>query len=169
MKITKLKIKNCNSGYALLELLFYIALFVIFSLLIINALITMTKSFRETTINRELAQAGTVLEIMNRNIRQSYDFTLINESDLKLDWKDGSEVAHTVELLLSDGNIELVQDDVSKGNINTSGLRVTDLSFTPITTTRSKAVTISLSVQAVNDQSANSKNFNDTVMLRGSY
>src|SRR3989338_8033873 len=75
-------------GYAILELLFYITFFSILSLVVINAMITMTKSFRETAIQAELIESGSIMERMEREIRQALSINSIVANDLKLNTKD---------------------------------------------------------------------------------
>jgi type II secretory pathway pseudopilin PulG len=59
-----LKIKNqkFNKGFSLIEMVFYISIFIILSLVTIDAIIALTKSFKATKVNIELAQAGTIIE-----------------------------------------------------------------------------------------------------------
>ena len=51
------KKNNTKQGYATLELLFYIALFTMLSLVVIDAMIIMAGSFRETSIQAEFVQS----------------------------------------------------------------------------------------------------------------
>src|SRR3989344_9269338 len=84
--------KKKNSGYSILELLFYIAFFVTFSLFVINAMIMMTKSFKETSIYGELAQGGVILERIGREIRQADNISSISVNDLILNTTDTNNV-----------------------------------------------------------------------------
>lgn len=170
MGIVKLKIKNCRQGYATLELLFYIAFFVVLSLAVINAMVTMAKSFRETALQVEFAQTGNIMERMSREIRLAYSVNIISAGDLKLNTQDfSSGAAKTVEFLLSDGQVQLIEDDIFIDNLNTTSTTITDLIFTPITTAESEAVQIFLSFQSANDRQGRIQNFYNTVVLRGSY
>lgn len=169
MKIIKLKIENYKRGYAILELLFYIALFSILSLLVINAMITMTGSFRETAIHRELVQSGGIMERMSREVRQAYGINTISANDLKLDTKDSDDVNKTVEFLLSGEDVEFFENSVLTGNLNTSSIAVTNLSFTQIITAKGKAVRILLTVKSINDALGRNQDFYDTIVLRGDY
>ena len=92
-----IKIKK-ESGYTVLELLFYVAFFGVLSILAINAMISMGKSFREATIQAEFVQSGTILERIGREIRQAYDIDLTStNTDLKLNTKDSAGVNKTME------------------------------------------------------------------------
>jgi len=169
MKIKKLKIKNWRGGYALLETIFYILLFAILSIAVINSMITMTKSFKETAIQAELMQGGNVMERISREIRQAYGISSISSNSLKLNTKDGAGVNKTVEFTLSGSDIRLLDNDVFTGNLNTTNINVTGLVFTQINTIKGTAVKISLMVRSNHDLLNRDQDFYNTVVLRGSY
>ncbi|HBA45878.1 hypothetical protein A2W67_00595 [Candidatus Nomurabacteria bacterium RIFCSPLOWO2_02_40_28] len=169
MKITKLKIKNYKKGYAILELLFYIAFFAILSLVVINAMIVMTRSFRETSIQGELIQSGVIMERISREVRQAYNISSISATDLNLDSTDNGGANKTVEFLLSGTDIQLLENGVLTGNLNTLNITVTALTFTQITTTKGKAVKIAFTVRSSNDKLNRTQDFYDTIVLRGIY
>src|SRR3989338_4925910 len=110
MKITKLKIKNYKKGYAILELLFYIAFFAILSLVVINAMIVMTRAFRETSIQGEVIQSGVIMERISREVRQAYNISSISATDLNLDSTANGGANKTVEFLLSGTDIQLLEN-----------------------------------------------------------
>ena len=175
MKIIKSKnlsvlwrIENYKNGYAILELLFYIAFFAVFSLVVINAMVTMTRSFRETSIYGELVQSGTTMEKMSREIRQAYNISSISVSDLSLN-TDSADANKTVEFLLSGSNIQFLENGLLTGNLNAPNITVTSHTFTQITTTKGKAIKIALSVRSSNDVSTRVQDFYDTIVLRGDY
>ena len=161
-------IKN-KKGYALVDLLFYIALFAVLILAVINSLITMTKAFRQITVQADLVQSSSILERISREVRQAYGINSISSSDLKLNSTDESGNNKTVRFLLSGSNILLYDNDVLTGNLNTPNIVVTALSFTEITTAAGKAIKMSLSVRSTRDGTGRVENFYDTVVLRGSY
>ena len=151
-------------GYAILELLFYIALFSILSLVVIEAMITMAQSFKETAIQAELAQSGTIMERMSREIRQANNISSISATDLVLNIGSG-----TSEFKFISSNIQFWQNGSSVGNLNSLNIVVTGLTFTQIITTKGKAVKIALSVRSSNDSAARIFDFYDTIVLRGAY
>ncbi|MEI6280772.1 MAG: hypothetical protein WCP17_02110 [bacterium] len=164
-----IKKNQTKQGYAVIELIFYIALFVLLSLVVINAMITMAKSFKETTLQAELEQSGAIMEKMVREIRASYDIGSITTNDLVLNTKDNNGVNKTVEFLLSGSDIAFKENNVLTGNLNTPNIVVTAINFTQITTTKGKAVKVFLTVRSSNDALARTQDFYDTVTLRGSY
>ena len=163
------KNKNPDRGYAVLELLFYIALFSILSLVVINAMITMARSFKETALQAEFVQSGTIMERISREIRQAYDVNSISTSSLRINTRDNIGAEKTVEFLLSGSNVQIFEDDILVGNLNSSNIVVTGLAFSQITSALGKAVKVSFSVQSSNDTLGRTQDFYNTVVLRGSY
>ena len=163
------KVLSEAKGYAVLELLFYISLFVVLSLVVIDAMITMARSFKETAIQAELVQSGTIIERISREIRSSYDINSISTTDLVLNTTDSGGVNKTVEFLLSGSNLQLLENSILTGNLNTPNIVITALTFTQITTAKGKAVKVSLTLRSTNDKLARTQDFYDTVVLRGNY
>lgn len=158
-----------NKGYAVLELVFYISLFVILSVLVINSMVVMTQSFKETTVQAELSQSGTILERISREIRGAYGIASVSASDLVLNTKDSAGANKTVQFVLSGTDVRLLENTIFTGNLNTPTIAVTGLSFTQITTAQGSAVKISFTVQSTNDKQNRTETFYNTVVLRGGY
>jgi hypothetical protein len=161
--------KKTSAGYAALELVFYISLFAVLSIVVINAMITMSKSFRETTRQAELVQSGTILERISREIKGAYDIGSIGSTDLVLNTKDSGGANKTVEFSLSGSNVQLTENTVFTGNLNAPSIAVTALTFSQVTTTQGKAVKVAITVKSVSDPLARTEDFYDTVVLRGYY
>lgn len=157
------------AGYTLLEIIFYIALLAMLSLVIVNSLIAMTKSFRETNILADLQESSNIIERISREIRKANDINSISTSNLELDTTDEDGNATTVEFLLAGTDIQLLEGGVLTGNINSPKISVTALTFTQIDTARGKAVKITLTTRSNNDVLNRTVEYNDTVVLRGDY
>lgn len=160
---------NNQKGYTVIELIFYISILAILFLAVVNALIMMTKSFKETTIQATLESSSSIMERMAREIKQASSITSLSATDLVLSTFDQSGNAENVEFVLSGSNINFLQDGVSTGNLNGANITVSNLSFTQITTTKGTAVKISLSVSATGDSQNRTVDFYNTVVLRGDY
>jgi len=163
------QIQKVKGGYTLVEILFYIALFSVLTLAIIDSFVTMTKAFKEISIQSDLVQSSLAIERMSREIRQAYGINSITTSDLKLNTKDELDNNETVRFLLSGSDIQLFENDVLTGNLNTPNIQVVNLSFTQITTVNGNAIKISLSVKSGRDMTNRVENFYNTVLLRGDY
>lgn len=158
-----------QKGFTLIEMLFYVALFSVVSLILIKAIITMVGSFRETQITSDINQANQIIERVSREIRQADGINTISGSNLKLDTTDASGNPATITFTLSGTNLELRENDVLIGNLNSTNVAVNSLSFTQITTTQSTAVKLTMTVQSNRYGSTRTANFYDTLVLRGSY
>ncbi|OGI67886.1 hypothetical protein A3A05_01685 [Candidatus Nomurabacteria bacterium RIFCSPLOWO2_01_FULL_41_12] len=164
-----IKINKTKHGYAILELLFYIVFFSILSLVVINAMITMARIFRETTVYAELVQSGVIMERIGREIRTSYDISSISSSDLALNTTDSIGANKTIRFLLSGTDLQFFENAVLTGNLNTPNIVVTGLTFSQITTVQGKTVKVVLSLRSSNDKLNRVQDFYDTIVLRGGY
>ena len=169
MAIKRKNLRGENSGYVLLELLFYISFFAAMSLAVVSALITMTGSFRETAILAKLSESAGIMERIERGVRGADDFVVITAEDIELNTTHEFGVAKTIEFLLDGTDVKLLEGGVLIGNLNAPGMSVSALSFTQITTSAGKAVKISLSLGSENDKLGRTFDFYDTIVLRGSY
>jgi len=106
---------------------------------------------------------------VSREIRQAISINTISATNLKLNTTDSSGNAATITFTLSGTNVELRQNDVLVGNLNSTNLKVTALTFTQITTSNSSAVKIGVTVTSNRYGSLRTANFYDTLVLRGSY
>ncbi len=162
-------IKKINSGSSLLETVFYVVILAALSVAAIDAMMIMTKSFRETGIYAELVQSGNIMEKISREIKQANGINTISASSLKLNTKDDAGADKTVTFSLSSGNIQFSENDVLTGNLNSPKITVSSLIFTEITTTSGKAIKVFLTLGSSNDSLARAYDFYDTIVLRGGY
>lgn len=161
--------RKTKGGFSLIEVLFYIALMAILSVLVINAIITMTKSFKETTIKTELKESSAIMEKISREIKQANSISTITSTDLKLNTTDEGGAAKTVEFLLSGTNLQYLENNVLTGNLNTPNISVTGITFTQVSTAEGQAVKVSLTVRSASDSLSRTFDFYNTLVLRGSY
>ncbi|OGI82092.1 hypothetical protein A3I95_02055 [Candidatus Nomurabacteria bacterium RIFCSPLOWO2_02_FULL_44_12] len=159
--------KKC--GYSTLELLFYISLFALLSIVVIDSLVTMTKAFRETSLNADLAESGSIAERMVREIRQATGVSSISGTSLTLNTKDANGADKTVQFLLSGSNIQFLENNVLTGNLNPAGILVIGLNFTQINTPIGLAVKFSFTIRSTRDSQNHTYDFYDTAVLRGHY
>jgi type II secretory pathway pseudopilin PulG len=163
------KIKKTNSGYSLLETVFYVALFAILSIALLQVMINMTGAFMETIITRNLMQGSSIMENISRELRQASNFVLNGNQTILTIKTNGS--TKTVTYTYASPNIT-VQDSIlgNLGNLNTPNVSVTSFSITPLSTPKSQAARISLTVRANSDATGQSSaDFKNTVVLRGDY
>lgn len=163
------KLNNKKRGSSLVELIFYICIFSVLSLAVINSMLTMVKSLKETSLVRDLMGGSSVLERMSREIRQANSINTTSSSDIVLNTKDGLGNSKTIEFALSGSDILLKENGVLTGNLNSPNLIITGLSFSQITTVKGTAVKFSISAKSSRDLTNRIENFYDTIVLRGDY
>ncbi len=166
--LQKNNLKNKN-GYAILETLLYISFFAILSIAVINAMVSMMKSFKENRIQSELIEGSYLMEKISREIRQSSDIVSLNLNELILKKIDSANSEIYVKFLLNNNNIQFFENNVLIGNLNSANLKVNDLSFFGINTIKGKALKFSLNVQVSFDVLNRDRDFYNSVILRGSY
>ncbi len=158
-----------NQGYALLEAVFYVSLFAIFSIAIINSLAVMTKSFKEAAIYRDLAQGGVIMERISREVKNSKSIAAITGTNLKINTVDHDGANKTVEFSRSGSALRFLENDVFTDNLNSPNTLISSVSFTQINTNMGTAVKIFVSVSSERDPAGRTADFYDTVVLRGDY
>lgn len=166
-----IKKRKNNSGYSLIEFLFYISLFIVFSLVIINSMIVITKAFREISLNRDIMQASFIIDRMSRDIREAENVISINQNgvNLKLNIKEENQNYKTILYKLNGTNIELFENNLLIGNLNSSDISITNLEFTPITNTEIKMIKIFMTVKSNNYNSIKTENFYNSIFLRNAF
>jgi len=160
-----------NKGFSLIEILFYVSIFAILSLVVINSMVVMTKAFRETTINRDIMQAGNIMERISRDIRQSNTILSmnVNGTNLELNTLNQAQVYEPVKFMYSGTDIQVYENNVFIGNLNSPDIAVTTLTFDPILNTVAGAVKMSMTVRSNHYGSTRAEDFYNTVILRGEY
>ena len=162
-------IKKNNRGVTLIETIFYIVLFSMLSTVVIYSIVTMTKSFKEISIQRELTQGGEIMERISREIRQANAITSLGANSLVLASKDSDGNDKSVQFVLDNSNIALSENGNSSSNLNSPDIKVSALTFGQVNTVKGKAVKISLTIISRHDMLNRSYDINKTIVLRGDY
>jgi len=167
------KIKN-KKGFSVVEIIIYLAIFTMISLLVINSLIVVMSSFATTRTNIILLEAGTnSMERMSRDIRQSKSVDLVNsnlsQGILQLNSTDLSGNPIVIKFSSQGSKLNLYQDGVLSGNLLGQNVALNSLSFRLINTTQSEALKIKMTIHNISNKTIKTVNFYDTIVLRGSY
>lgn len=162
---------NKQKGFSLLEMVFYIAIFAVFSLVIIDTMILMTKSFRESQIQSDLVQSSQIMERITREIRKGNAVSSISSNTLVLGLEDdpSTAVSDSSQFVLSGTDLLFSQNGTLVGNLNSANILINNISFTQINTAKSVAVKVILSVSSAKDTQNRIYDFYGTAVLRGSY
>jgi Tfp pilus assembly protein PilW len=164
------------SGYSLLEIIVYLGIFTVISILVINSFIIVASSFRQIRTNRDLLESGsTAMERISREIREAGSIDIPNSTlgtspgALQLNSTDSGGEAQLVNFNVLSGAINLTEGGVLTGNLLGSNVIVTSLIFRRMSTSASEAVKIEMTLQDTRSKHATTKNFYDTVILRNEY
>lgn len=162
-------------GMAMVETLGYIFILVLLVSLLVNTLVTLNndyKNIRATQNIEDAAQTG--LERIMRETRDaiSVDTTqsVFDQSPgtLTLNSLDSNGATTTETFFLSGQSLHLKKAGVDAGPLTPSEVQVTSLIFHHIITAESQAIKIDLTL-ASGGSDYQSKTFNATAVLRGSY
>lgn len=166
-----------SRGFALVELIIYIAILAIISILVIDIILVMTKSLGTISVVRNINNSAEVaLERMTREIRLAKD---INVSASNFDAHPSRLALNTINPLTGDATtMEFFLDNdllmLSKGGgapkpLSSSRTKVTNLVFRQINTPASKSIKIEMEIQGERGNLLKSEKFYNTATLRQSY
>lgn len=169
-------VKCSSRGFTLVEMIIYIAFFAMLSVLAINATIMVMKSFYTLRINQSISQsATTAMERISREIRNAYNVDTANSTlgtspgRLTLLTKTDGGALTSVEFYVTSGNqVNMKVGGADQGSLMTKTVTVTNLVFTQITTTNSKAVKVDMTLTDNRSGVSKTVKYYDTIVLRGS-
>jgi type II secretory pathway pseudopilin PulG len=163
------KYKKNNKGYTLVEVIFYVVLFALLSVVLLDVMINMTGLFMKTMTNRDIRQGSNILENISRELKQANDFSF-NSNVLIVNTEDSSNNPKTITYTFSNSNVGIVDSALGNlGNLNTPNVSVMSFNVVTINTLKSKAAKINLSIKSNRYPDSNTEDFQTTVVLRGSY
>jgi len=169
---------NYHKGFTLIEIVIYVSILAVISILTVNTILVMTKSFSNFRAVRDLnASARVAMERMVREVRlaDNVDETLsvlgVSPGRLVLDTIDsGSGLPIAFEFILDGTILKYKNGSGAYDNLTSSDVEATKLIFRKIdNSTVSKAVQIELTLRAGEGVSQRTENFYNTIVLRRSY
>lgn len=159
-----------NKGYSLIEVVVYIAVFSLISVVVVNSFIVSFSTSKTAFAKRNLLEAGnSAMETMTREIRGSESVVDANSTlganpgILEI---NNSITSRTVKFQINSGSLDIYENTVLQGSISGSKVSISSLIFRKIITTSGEAVKIEMTLL---DSLGRTVNFYNTVILRGSY
>jgi prepilin-type N-terminal cleavage/methylation domain-containing protein len=164
-----------KKGYTLIELLVYVVIFSIVAAVVINGIILSMTSFATARVHRKLASAG--LDTLERMTRETREALAVDAAGSTLDVSpgvlsltvrddEGDIVTQTWSIV--DNALTLTEDSVVLGSVLDEDVAVINFVVREISTARSTAVKIELTLEHTVKVSQ-TVDFFTTVGLRGSY
>jgi Tfp pilus assembly protein PilW len=160
-----------QQGYSLIELVIYIALFALISVVIMNALVTVMRTYASAQGYRRLQTNGEL--IMERVVREVRDASTVaggsvygaHPGTLSLSGTDTGGAPRTAVFSVINGALVLSENGTS-ANLSTSEVTVNTFIVRHITTTNGEGVRIELGLTTTNGHIVSAP-FYATAMLRG--
>lgn len=161
------------SGFSIIEIIIYFAIFTALSILVINSFIIVLSSFSTIRTNHDLLDSGSVaMDRISHEIRKAQNVDLINSSFdvdsgiLRLNNIDGVSY---VQFEKTANRLDLLENGVLSGNLLSNNISINKLMFRYITTTNSEAVKIEIELEDTRSKIPRIEKFYNTVVLRGGY
>lgn len=169
MLFFRLKNKNNQKGFNLVETVIYVGLFAIVSVVVLSSISISSKIYRTARVNNLITQSGnTAMERITRSIRSANSVTANSVLGsalgvLELLNNDGS----VVKIYLSNGSVMMNENGVLSGNLTNQNLSVPSLFFYKITTPNGVAIKTELLISYTGTGVV--EKFQTTTVLRNSY
>lgn len=168
-----MKFNNNNiKAFSLIEIVIYIAIFTVLSIVVINSFIIVLSSFSTIRTNHNLLNSGSIaMEKITREIRQADSIDIINSTSevLQLNSTDSSSNPIIVKFAKVGNAINMYRDDVLIGNLLTSKIIVDSISFIRTSNTKSEGEKINMVLKDTQSKGNRTESFYNTVILRGTY
>ncbi len=176
MNYYQLHKKKGQSGFTLIEMVLYIGIVAIISVLAMQSLFIMIRAFTNIRIMQDLNQSGTVaMERMAFEVRSAYDVDLggsiLNSSPgvLALLTTDSGGSNTTAGFSVTTGTLRVSEGGIDAGALTAPNITVDSLIFNSVITANSEAVKIEIQLSATRGNTTETKTFYDTIILRDSY
>lgn len=165
-----------NKGFTLIEVLIYVGIFSVVSTALITSSIVVISSFHKTRDIRMVLESSTVVfERLTREIRQASSIDIGNSTlgsnpgVLQLNSTNNDGSSRVVKFVMENGVLNLYVNSTLVDNLLGPNTSIQNLIFRRIQTTNGEAVKIEMTMSNNNLTNVISRNFNDTIILRGSY
>lgn len=169
----KIKIKSENDGYTLVEMIIYVAILSIISLVITNTLVSFTRGYHTISALNEVDRSGVdVMERITRDIRAAKSIDIANSTfgsnpGVLTLIAISNGVSTTTKFYLQSGVVKVDINGVYFGPLTLSGAVVNSLIFSKLSTSVSSGVKIDMTISSTVGTAVESKNYHSTIILKG--
>jgi prepilin-type N-terminal cleavage/methylation domain-containing protein len=165
--------KKLTRGFSLVEMIIYVSILAIISVVVVNTILSFTGSYRDLRALRALDHASIgAMERMTRDIRASSSVTTAQSTlgsspgALTLVATSGG-VSTTTKFYIQNGVLRVDVNSVYSGPLTLSSTTVTSLIFNTLTSTVSTGVKVDMTIQSTDGIATRTKTYHSTVILRG--
>lgn len=166
------KISKLVSGFSVLEIIIYVSIFSLISIVVINSFIVTMSLFSVIRTNHDLLDSGSIsMDRISHEIRQAKSIDVANSTSeiLQLNSTDVSGNAVVVRFVKENNTLNLYKDNVLIGSLLIQNIQLNSLLFNRISTTNGEAVKIKMVIQDTRSRQNKIESFYNTVVLRGKY
>ncbi|MDP3958179.1 MAG: hypothetical protein Q8Q36_01795 [bacterium] len=163
-------------GYTMIELVLYASLLAVMSVLVVQALISLTRTFGEMKASSALRAGALVgMERMLKEIRfaSSVDYagSMFDSSPgrLTLNSTDEGGAAKTVEFRVATSTLLLIDDGVDKGALTGDAVSVASLVFREATTPKGSLIKIEMTLEDTRLSNPRPATVYGSAVMRGAY
>lgn len=166
---------NTRSGFTIFEMVLYVGLFSLVSLIAMNSLFQTLKAFNALRISRDINDSS--VKIMERLTRDIKGATAIDAGSvygtspgyLKLTVLSASGTAMTVEYVMVGNQLHVKENGTDRGALMSQKTEVDALVFRYINTGVSTAIKTELHLSSTRGSVTGVEHFYNTSLVRGSY
>lgn len=154
-----------KKGFTLIEMLIYIALLAIISVLIINSMLFLVPSYNSLKVTRDINNAAvSTLERITREVKSASGVDVVNSvfdvQEGKLVLNDGTSI------YLSGGRVYIQEGSGDPNPLTRKEVTVTDLTLEHFIGTESEAVQVRMTVEGSRRNITKTGNFHTAATLR---
>ena len=168
--------KKQKQGFSLIEVLLYVGLFTMLSVMSMSALFQSIKAFNDLRISRDINDSSVkVMERLTRDIKSATAVDLANSTfgsspgRLTLSTVNASGTLMTVEYYVTGSSLHVKENGVDNGSLMSSKTTISALVFYYINTGSTIGVKIDLHLSSSRGVVSDIDHFYDTIELRGTY
>ena len=166
------KIKT-KSGHSLVEMLIYVGILSIVSILVVSTLLSFTKSYRDLGALRIVEHSG--INSMERMIRDITNTTVVDVANSSFDTNPGvltiiataNSVSTTTKFYVENNILKVNVNGIYSGPLSLSNASISNLVFKQLDSGISKAIKIDMTIQGVVGGIIKTRSFHSTVILTG--
>jgi prepilin-type N-terminal cleavage/methylation domain-containing protein len=165
-----------QGGFSLIEVLLYVAIFSVMSVISMNTLFQAIKSFDSLRISRDINDSSVgIMERLTRDIKGSTGVDLANSTfttspgRLTLSTVSASGTPMTVEYYVASSMLRYKEDGVDKGSLMSAKTTIDALVFRYINSGSTIGIKIELHLASSRGGVTKVDHFYDTVLMRGTY
>ncbi len=163
--MNRLMFKKSTTGFALIEVLIYIFIFILISGGALSLLFSLSDLFTQYKIRQALLASGTTaMERMILEIREADSVVATSTGSVTL-----MNDLDTVNFRKNGNQLDLYKNDILQSTLNTSTVEVVDVSFNSYVLNEIELVRIQLELRSTVGAESEDWIINGGVILRGAY